>query len=72
MPEKKPTDILEEEHRVIEEDYLLFPMTNKILNDAEQEDLQTKFEMVEKEVGPDTHTRYNRLAEEIYQGYREG
>lgn len=30
------------------EDYLLFPMTNKILNSEDQNDLRQKFEMVEK------------------------
>jgi len=47
------------------EDYLLFPMANKILNNDEQRELQVKFEIVEKEIGPDTHAEYERLAEEI-------
>jgi len=40
-------------------------MTNKILNDNEQKELQAKFEMVEKEIGSDTHAKYEQLAEEI-------
>jgi len=59
-------------NHIWKEDYLLFPMTNKILSDSEQKDLQTKFEMVEKEIGPDTYTKYKRLAEEIDERYRQG
>jgi len=46
------------------EDFLLFPMANKILDDSEQRELQAKFDMVEKEIGPDTHAKYEHLAEE--------
>lgn len=47
------------------EDYLLFPMTNKILNSEEQKDLQQKFEMVEKTIGPDVHQRFIQLSEKL-------
>lgn len=57
-------------NHIWKEDYLLFPMTNKILNDSEQKELQTKFEMVEKEIGPDAHAKYKRLAEEMDERYR--
>lgn len=52
-------------NHIWKEDYLLFPMTNKILNDSEQKELQAKFEIVEKEIGNDTHAKYEQLAEEI-------
>jgi hemerythrin-like domain-containing protein len=52
-------------NHIWKEDYLLFPMANKILNDTEQKDLQAKFEIVENEIGPDTHAKYVQLAEEI-------
>jgi len=35
-------------NHIWKEDYLLFPMTNKILSDSKQKALQAKFEMVEK------------------------
>ncbi len=47
------------------EDYLLFSMTNKILNAEEQRDLQQKFEMVEKAIGPNVHQHFTRLSEEL-------
>lgn len=59
-------------NHIWKEDYLLFPMTNKILNDSEQKDLQNKFELVEKDIGPDTHTKYKRLAEEMDERYKQG
>lgn len=47
------------------EDYLLFPMTNKILNADEQKDLYQMFEVVEKTIGPDVHQRFEQLAEKL-------
>jgi len=47
------------------EDYFLFPMTNKILNEEEQKDLQEKFEMVEKAIGIDVHHRFELVAEKL-------
>jgi hemerythrin-like domain-containing protein len=47
------------------EDYLLFPMTNKILNVDEQKDLYQMFETVEKTIGPDVHRRFEQLAEKL-------
>lgn len=49
------------------EDYLLFPMTNKILNAEEQEELRAKFEIVEAAIGPNVHERFIRLAERLEQ-----
>jgi hemerythrin-like domain-containing protein len=47
------------------EEYLLFPMTNKILNAEEQRDLLQKFETVEKTIGLDVHQHFVRLSEEL-------
>ena len=47
------------------EDYLLFPMANKVLNPEDQKDLREKFEMVEEAIGRDVHHRLEHTAEEI-------
>jgi hemerythrin-like domain-containing protein len=47
------------------EDYLLFPMTNKILNADEQKNLRHLFETVEKTIGLDVHQRFEQLAEKL-------
>ena len=47
------------------EDYLLFPMTNKVLSAEDQRDLHQKFEMVEEAAGRDLHHRFEQLAEEM-------
>jgi hemerythrin-like domain-containing protein len=49
------------------EDYLLFPMTNKVLSAEDQNDLGEKFEMVEKTIGTDVHERFERFAEMLEQ-----
>lgn len=45
------------------EDYLLFPMTNKVLNRQEQQELRDRFEEVEESVGMDVHERFLHLAD---------
>lgn len=57
-------------NHIWKEDYLLFPMTNKILSDSEQKDLHAKFERVEEEISLDEHNRYEQLAEELEKKYR--
>jgi hemerythrin-like domain-containing protein len=52
-------------NHIWKEDYLLFPMTNKILSPTEQEELQERFEAVEKEVGLDTHRRFELVVENL-------
>ena len=47
------------------EDYLLFPMTNKILSPEEQKELYDKFEMVESAIGAGVHHRFEQLAEKL-------
>ena len=44
------------------ENYLLFPMTDKILNEKEQQELVEKFESVERKIGLDVHHRFVQLA----------
>lgn len=44
------------------ENYLLFPMTDKILSEKEQQELAEKFESVERKIGLDVHHRLEQLA----------
>ena len=44
------------------ENYLLFPMTDKILNEKEQQELAEKFESVELKIGLDVHQRLEQMA----------
>ena len=50
-------------NHIWKEDYLLFPMTDKILNADEQRELWEKFEAVEKTIGLDLHHRFEEFAE---------
>ena len=52
-------------NHIWKEDYLAFPMANKILSDDEQRELGEKFEMVENEIGRDVHHRFEQLAKEL-------
>jgi len=45
------------------ENYLLFPMTDKILNGEEQRELLHKFDLVEESIGKDEHHRLVTMAE---------
>jgi hemerythrin-like domain-containing protein len=47
------------------EDYLLFPLADKVLTPEDQSDLGEKFEAVEREVGVEAHERFERLAEQL-------
>jgi hemerythrin-like domain-containing protein len=47
------------------EDYLLFPLTNKILSAEEQRELREKFEAVEVAIGADVHHRFEQAAEKL-------
>jgi len=53
------------------EDYLLFPMTNKVLNQQEQQALYEQFEQVEETIGRDVHHRLEQFAERLAQQTRE-
>jgi hemerythrin-like domain-containing protein len=48
-----------------QEEYLAFPMADKILSPEEQRGLSEKFEMVEKEIGLDVHQRFERFAKTL-------
>jgi hemerythrin-like domain-containing protein len=52
-------------NHIWKEEYLAFPMADKILTSEEQRELSDKFEMVEKEIGLDVHQRFEQFAEEI-------
>lgn len=52
-------------NHIWKEEYLLFPMTNKVLNDEDQKELSGKFEAVEKDIGRDGHERFEKIAEEL-------
>ena len=47
------------------EDYLLFPLADRMLTAEDQSELMEKFEVVEREVGTDVHERFEHLAEEL-------
>ncbi len=58
-------------NHIWKEDYLLFPMTDKILNSKQQEDLGEEFEDVERKLGEDTHSRFKKLVGEIDRKVRQ-
>ncbi|HRY30179.1 MAG TPA: hemerythrin domain-containing protein, partial [Elusimicrobiota bacterium] len=47
------------------EDYLLSPMTGKVLNEADQKEILDKFIAVEKELGEDLHRKWEQFAENL-------
>jgi hemerythrin-like domain-containing protein len=47
------------------EDYLLFPMANKLLSAEEQRNLRGQFELVEAELGREAYDRFERFAEAL-------
>ncbi len=47
------------------EDYLLFPMADKILAESEQQLLLSQFEKAEEVLGTNAHERFERLANEL-------
>ncbi len=49
-------------NHIWKEDYLLFPMTNKILSDEEQRELLKKFELVEESAGKGEQQRFVTIA----------
>jgi hemerythrin-like domain-containing protein len=55
-------------NHIWKEEYLLFPMSNKVLGAADQQQLIEQFAAVEAAVGRDVHQRFERIAEEIAQG----
>ena len=47
------------------EDYLLFPMTDKMLSPEEQDILQQQFETAENTFGEEKHHKYEQMAQDI-------
>ena len=50
-------------NHIWKEDYLLFPMTEKVLSMEEQQSLYEQFKLVEERVGRDVHHRLEQFAE---------
>jgi len=47
------------------EDYLLFPMTDKLLSADEQDYIRQQFEAAEKKFGEENHLKFEQMAQEI-------
>jgi hemerythrin-like domain-containing protein len=54
-------------NHIWKEDYLLFPLTNKVLSPEEQRALYQQFEQVEQRMGRDVHHRMELFAERLEQ-----
>jgi hemerythrin-like domain-containing protein len=52
-------------NHIWKEDYLLFPLTNKVLSQEEQQTLFQQFEQVEETIGRDVHHRLEEFAEQL-------
>jgi hemerythrin-like domain-containing protein len=52
-------------NHIWKEDYLLFPMTNKVLSPVEQQKLSEDFEEVETHIGKELHHRLEEVAEHL-------
>jgi hemerythrin-like domain-containing protein len=59
-------------NHIWKEDYLLFPLTNKVLSPEEQQSLYHEFEQVELEVGRDVHQRLEQFAEGLSERIQAG
>ena len=51
------------------EDYLLFPMTEKVLSKPELEDVTRNFKEVETRFGPDFHNKYEQIVEKLEKSF---
>ncbi len=54
-------------NHIWKEDYLLFPMSNKVLSAEDQQQLALKFDGVEEAVGREVHQRLEQLSEQLAQ-----
>ena len=53
---------------IMKEENALFPMADRVLSAADQDELDRRFEQIETEVmGPGVHERYHRLLDELEQ-----
>jgi len=59
-------------NHIWKEDYLLFPMTNKVLSLEEQQALYEQFEQVEQQIGPEAHHRLEHFAGELFKSTQAG
>jgi hemerythrin-like domain-containing protein len=54
------------------EDHLIFPVSKKVLSAEQLNKLDEEFVKVENEIGPDIHTKYQSLAEELMRESQSG
>lgn len=59
-------------NHIWKEDYLLFPLTEKVLSMEEQQSLYQQFELVEERVGREVHHRLQRFAEGLSESIQAG
>ena len=59
-------------NHIWKEDYLLFPLTQKVLSTEEQQSLYQQFELVEERVGRDVHHRLEHFAEGLSANIQAG
>ena len=59
-------------NHIWKEDYLLFPMTEKVLSVEEQQSLYKQFELVEERIGRDVHQRLEHFAEGLFASTQAG
>jgi len=52
-------------NHIWKEDYLLFPMSNKVLSQEDQQELQARFQKVEERMGHGTHERFEQVAVDL-------
>jgi hemerythrin-like domain-containing protein len=54
-------------NHIWKEDYLLFPLADKVLTPQDQQELMDEFETVERELGLDVHDEFDKVATELEQ-----
>jgi hemerythrin-like domain-containing protein len=54
-------------NHIWKEEYLLFPMSNKVLSAEDQQNLSLEFEKVEEAVGRAVHEQFERLSDHLAQ-----
>jgi hemerythrin-like domain-containing protein len=52
-------------NHIWKEDYLLFPMSNKVLSAEDQQELLARFQQVEEGMGHGTHEQFEQLAADL-------
>jgi hemerythrin-like domain-containing protein len=57
-------------NHIWKEDYLLFPMSGKVLSALDCDNLMKQFEAVESEIGPDSHERFESVVSRLEEGTR--